>query len=57
MNGRLWFLRHRPGSADKATSGLDECQQVCVELVFVRVYETVRSACIDLQGCILDQLR
>jgi hypothetical protein len=34
--------------ADKATSGLKECQQVGVELVFVRVRNAVGCACIDL---------
>lgn len=28
---------HRPGGAGKATSGRKECQQVGIELVFVRV--------------------
>ena len=36
------------GGADNATSGLKECQQVGVELVFVRVSEAVRCARVDL---------
>jgi hypothetical protein len=34
--------------ADKATSGLKECQQVGVELVSIRIRETVGRAGIDL---------
>jgi hypothetical protein len=40
--------RHQPGGAGKATSGLKECQQVGIELVFVRVREAVGCARIDL---------
>ena len=36
------------GGARKATSGLKECQQIGVELVFVRVREAVRCARVDL---------
>src|SRR5512140_2853896 len=39
------------------TSCLKECQQVCVELIFVGVCDTVRGARIDLQRCAPDQLR
>ncbi len=46
-----------PGGAGKATSGLKECQQVGVELVFVRVREAVGRARVDLQGRVLDELR
>jgi hypothetical protein len=41
---------HQPGGAGKATSGLEECQQVGVELVFVRVRETVGCARGDQSG-------
>ena len=40
--------RHQIGGAGKATSGLKECQQVGVELFFVRVREAVRRARVDL---------
>ena len=38
----------KSGGADKATSGLKECQQVGVELVFVSVREAVGCARVDL---------
>ena len=41
--------------AGKATSALEECQQVGVKLVFVRVGETVGATRVDLQGGIPDQ--
>ena len=53
----LQYPRHHSGSAGKATSGLKECQQVGVELVFVSIGEAVGRACVDLQGRILNQLR
>ena len=45
------------GGVGEATSGLQECQQVGIELVFVRVGETVWATWVDLQGRVLDQLR
>jgi len=50
---------HRPGmvlstgavsetDADKATSDLEECQQIGVELVFMRVREAMGCARVDL---------
>jgi hypothetical protein len=61
---KTWFRpvsydpsRHQPGGAGKATSGRQECQQVGVELVFVRVREAVGCARVDLEGRVLDQLR
>src|SRR5450759_1825953 len=52
-----WFRRHESGSTGKASSGLEECQQIGVELVPVRVREAVRCARVDLEGRVLDQLR
>jgi hypothetical protein len=40
--------RRQPGGVGKATSGLEECQQIDVELVFVRVRETVGRARVNL---------
>jgi len=39
--------RHQPSGAGKATSGLKECQQVDVEVVFVRVREAVGCTRVD----------
>jgi hypothetical protein len=50
--------RHRlGGGAGTATLGLEECQQVGVELVLVRVGRAVGCPWIDLQGRILDEFR
>ena len=49
------YRRHPPGG--KATLALKECQQVGVELVFVRFGEAVGCARVDLQRRVLDQLR
>ena len=43
--------------ADTATLGLEEGQQVGVELVLVRVGQAVGCPWIDLQGRVLDELR
>ena len=43
--------------SDKATSDIEECQQIGVELVFVRVREAMGCARVDLQGCVLDKFR
>jgi hypothetical protein len=42
------YRRHQPGAAGKVTSGLKECQQVGVELVFVRFGEAVGCPRVDL---------
>jgi hypothetical protein len=42
------YRRHQPGDADKAASRLKECQQCCVELVFVGGREAVGCARVDL---------
>ncbi len=39
---------HQPGDVAKATSGLEECQQVVVQLVFVCVREAMRCPRVDL---------
>ena len=51
------YWRHPRGGAGKATSGLKECQKVGVELVLVRVRETVGCARVDLKGRVVDQFR
>ena len=38
------YRRHPPDDAGKATSGFEECQQVGIELVLVRVCEAVGCA-------------
>lgn len=43
--------------AGKATSGLEECLQISVELNFVCVSEAVRCAGVDLKGRIFNKLR
>jgi hypothetical protein len=42
------YRRHQPGGADEATSRVKECQQIGVELVFVRGREAVGCARVDL---------
>jgi hypothetical protein len=42
------YRRHQSGGTGKATSALKKCQQVGVELIFVRVCEAVRCARVDL---------
>jgi hypothetical protein len=43
--------------AGKAISGLEECQQISVELIFVCVSEPVGCTGVDLQGRVLNKLR
>src|SRR5450759_4756765 len=52
-----WFRRHESGGTGKASSGLEECQQIGVELVLVRVREAMGCARVDLQGRVLPQFR
>jgi len=37
--------------------GLEECEKVAIELVFVRIREAVGRPRVDLQGRVLDQFR
>jgi len=46
--GPQYDQRRLVGGAGKATSGFKKCQQVRVELIFVRIREAVGCARVDL---------
>src|ERR1039457_2461946 len=44
-------------SLSHGASGLEECQQVGIELLFVSLGQAMGCACIDLQSRVLDEFR
>src|ERR1035437_4590358 len=54
---RFWALSWLFFSLRRRTSGLEECQQVGIELLLVSLGQAMGCACIDLQSRVFDEFR
>src|ERR1019366_8959940 len=54
---RFWAMSWQFFSLSHGTSGLEECQQVGIELLLVSLGQAVGCACIDLQSRVFDEFR
>src|ERR1019366_461480 len=54
---RFWALSWLFFSLSHWASGLEECQQVGIELLLVSLGQAMGCACIDLQSRVLDEFR